>query len=76
MLPKSLTGNKRNMWMEIFSRMETTMQRHPDMAPTMALQHVLCQGQASSFFLNHKTADRIIRSTRALSNNNKTNIAV
>lgn len=76
MLPVNLSGNKRDMWTEIFNRMEATMQRHPGLSPTMALQHVLCQGQASSFFLNHRTAARILRRAQALSNNNKTNIAV
>lgn len=75
-LPVNMSRQKRRMWTEIFGRVNKTMCRYPHLTQTRALQRVLCEGQASSFFIEPVTAAKILRKSTELLNYNIKNTTI
>lgn len=75
-MPKNLSTQKRRMWAEIFERMEDTLRRHPRMTCKQALARVLCEGDASSFFIEPPSAARILRDNLKLLKYNLNKMAI
>ncbi|MDE7442930.1 MAG: hypothetical protein K2M65_02075 [Muribaculaceae bacterium] len=75
-LPVNLSVQKRRMWTEIFQRMEDTIKRHPRLTCKQALARVLCEGGASSFFIEPQSAARIMRQNLKLLKYNLNKMAI